>query len=118
MLEGILGDLVGILAVIGGAALVFRLIASALRVVIWWAHAAAAGAQVERTTRRGDVTGIGESRTAAAAARRKRREAAGATLLWLVWLIAPPAFGLLREGYAIAAPLWLLPTFGSRPPTR
>jgi hypothetical protein len=100
--------LVLILAVLGAAALLFRLARSVLRLFVRSAEVTAAEGLTEISVRRGDLTAMQERGAAVRQLRRTRRRDLLRAVLWLVWLAVPPAFGVAPEAYAIASPLWLL----------
>ena len=109
MLEEALTSLVTIMAVLGVAALVIRLVRTALRLALRAAEASAARGLAEVSARSGDLTGMMERRAAEQGARRERRGALLLAFLWLLWLAIPPFLGLGREAFAVAAVLWLVP---------
>jgi hypothetical protein len=109
MLEETLTALVTIMAVLGVAALVIRLVRTALRLALRAAEASAARGLAEVSARNGDLTAMMERRAAEQGARRERRGALLLALLWLLWLAIPPFAGFAREAFALAAVLWLVP---------
>lgn len=114
-LETILASpVVGLLSVIGGAALVWRLARAALRLGLTALESASAGGMVEISIRHGDLTAMAERQEMARAARRARVRAALLAVLWAALLIAPAVGGISRPVYALAALLWLLPRKPSR----
>jgi hypothetical protein len=108
------GSMVGLLAFIGGAALVVRLLRASFRLALSAAEASAAGGLADVSARRGDVTGMMERRSAQSDARRARRAALASAALWIAWLVVPVYAGWVREAYALAAVLWLAPGAGRR----
>jgi hypothetical protein len=104
---------VGVLAFIGGAALVVRLLRASFRLALSAAEASTAAGLADISARRGDLTGMMERRAAESDARRLRRTALASTALWIVWLVIPVYAGWVREAYALAAVLWLAPGAGS-----
>ncbi|HSU14859.1 hypothetical protein [Longimicrobium sp.] len=100
---------VGLLAVFGCVALVFRLARAALRLGLSTLESASAGGLVEVSIRHGDLTGMAERQAQARAARRARLRAILLVLLWAALLVAPVVAGISRPVYALAALLWLLP---------
>lgn len=106
--------LVTLLALTGFAALLLRALRFALRVALHTAEVTAASGLAEVSQRRGDLTALAERRAAAARARRSRGRDALRLAAWTVWLVIPAFTDVSREAYALAAPLWLLPT----PPVR
>jgi hypothetical protein len=109
MLEELLTGLVTLMSVAGAAALVIRLVRSALRLALRAAEATAAAGLADVSARRGDITGMMERRAAEQGARRERRGALLLALLWLLWLVVPVFAGWAREAFAVAAVLWLAP---------
>ncbi|HEX8246042.1 MAG TPA: hypothetical protein VF541_21180 [Longimicrobium sp.] len=108
--ESILASpVVGLLSVIGGAALVYRLARAALRLGLTTLESASAGGMVEISIRHGDLTAMAERQEMARAARRARVRAVLMALLWAALLVAPVVAGIARPVYALAAVLWLLP---------
>ena len=112
MLEG----LVDLLALLGGVALVMQLFRFAAKVILSAAQGAAASGVAESSMRRGDLTAMTEGREAEKQARRDRRTNSVIALVLLLWIAVPLAVGYVEEGYAIAAPIWLLPRKPIRPP--
>jgi hypothetical protein len=109
-LESILASpLTGLLAVVGVAALVYRLGRSLLRVGLAAAEAGAVGGMMRVSVRTGDLTGMAERQAVVGAVRRKRALALLTAALWAVLLAAPPLAGVSRPVYAAAALVWLLP---------
>ena len=109
MLEETLTALVSIMAVLGVAALLIRLVRTGLRLALRAAEASAAAGLADVSARRGDLTGMMERRAAEQAARRERRGALALAFLWLLWLSIPVFAGVAREAFALAAVLWLVP---------
>jgi hypothetical protein len=109
MPEGALGGLVGLLALLGAVAIVLRLLRAMGRATLRAAELAPAAGAAEASARRGDITGMTESRNAEARARAARRRDTLLALAWLAWLVLPLLLGAPLEAYALAAPLWLLP---------
>lgn len=108
MLEQSLHDLVVVFAVLGGLALILRLLRSGLRFALRVAEVAAASGLAEVSARRGDLTGMAERRVELQRALLQRRRDLALTLLWSLWLGAPLFTSWVAEAYALAAPLWLL----------
>jgi len=113
--------LTGLLALVGLAALVYRLGRALLRVGLAAAEAGAVGGMMRVSVRQGDLTGMAERQALVAAVRRGRALALLTAALWAVLLVAPPLAGIARPVYAAAALVWLLPrrpirltTVGSR----
>jgi hypothetical protein len=113
MLDGVTAAVLVGLAMLGAAALAFRLFRSVGRTVLRAAEAAAAQGLADASARRGDLTGMQEGHDRVRRARSSRRRAGLAAAVWLLWLALPLAFGALPLAYALAAPLWLVPE--SRP---
>lgn len=109
MLEGALGGFVGFLAVLGVGALALRLFGAVGRFVLRAAEIAAASGMAEASTRRGDITALGEARAAIERARWKRRRQGLMAVAWGAWLVLPLVTRTIPEAWALAAPLWLLP---------
>ena len=101
-----------IFVVAGGAALLYRTLFTALRLLLATSEATAAGGMAELSRRRGDLSGMAERAEVKRSARRARRRNLGLLLLWIFLLIVPIPFGWTREVYAAATLLWFLP----RPP--
>jgi hypothetical protein len=109
-LESILASpLVGLLALVGCAALIYRLGRALLRVGLAAAEAGAVGGMMRVSARSGDLTAMAERQAVVAAVRRTRILALLTTALWAVLLVAPPLAGVGRLVYAAAALVWLLP---------
>jgi hypothetical protein len=100
---------VGLLALVGCAALVFRLARAALRLGLTSLESVSAGGLVDISIRHGDLTGMAERQEQARTARRARTRAILLALLWAVLLLVPAVAGISRPVYALAALLWLLP---------
>ncbi|CAN5372381.1 hypothetical protein BH24GEM3_BH24GEM3_27550 [soil metagenome] len=103
------------LAFLGGTALVYRLIRSLARVAIAAAEATAASGLAEISARRGDITTLAEREETRQDARRSGRRNALYAVLWLLLLIVPAFLGGVREVYALASLVWLLPYQPIRP---
>ena len=110
MLEEALQGLSAALAVVGAAALGVRFLRSALRVLLQAADVTAAESMAEISARRGDLTTLAERRADERQARQGRRRDGVVALLWLLWLLVPAAAGWASIAYALAAPVWLLPS--------
>lgn len=106
--------LVLVLAFVGGAALVHRLLRALMRAGLAAAEAAAVEGLLEVSTRRGDLTGMAERRDRIREVRRVRGRALLLAVVWLALLVVPSTLGAGRLVFAAAATLWLLP----RPPLR
>lgn len=109
MFEGFLEGTVGFLALLGAVALALRFAASMGRVVLGAAEAAAASGAADTSARQGDLTGMSEARAVESRALQERRRSILLSLVWALWLVVPLAFGGVREVWALAAPLWLVP---------
>ncbi|MEX2584683.1 MAG: hypothetical protein WD766_15550 [Gemmatimonadota bacterium] len=118
MFDGILSGTVGFLSLLGGVALVLRFARSAARVAMSAAEMAVASGTAEAGVRRGDLTAMAEAREAERAAKASRRLHLIGASVTLLWMGVPLAMGFASEAYAIAAPLWLLPSARSQPPAR
>ncbi|HEX5724080.1 MAG TPA: hypothetical protein VFX98_01370 [Longimicrobiaceae bacterium] len=103
------------LAVLGAAALFARLLRSLLRLGLNVAEGSAAAGLAEVSARRGDLTGMAERGELVRAIRRSRRRNAALALLWLAVIVVPILLGGVREVYAAASLLWLLPRRPSPP---
>jgi hypothetical protein len=110
VLDEALTGVVGFLALLGVVALALRLFRSLARMVLVAAEIASASAMTEASVRRGDLTGMAEAREAERRARVGRRWNFAATLFWVAWLTLPLAAGVAATFYALAAPLWLVPS--------
>ncbi|HEX6748197.1 MAG TPA: hypothetical protein VF092_12955 [Longimicrobium sp.] len=100
---------VGLLALIGAAAIIYRLARATLRLGLSTLESASAGGLVEISIRHGDLTGMAERQEQARIARRARLRAILFALLWLALLVVPVVAGISRPVFAAAALLWLLP---------
>ena len=116
MVDFIPPALVGLLAIAGGFALVARLLRSLGVYLLRTAELVAASGAAEAHARRGDLTGLGDARSAERRARRSRRRGGFTASFWLVWIVVPLGIGTPAL-YALAAPLWFLPG-GIAPPRR
>lgn len=99
-----------ILGVLGFAAVAWRFIRAAGRLLARGADTLIVGGVAERRAQRGDITGMQEAAVARSQSGRTRRRAAAFALLWLVLLIAPTLTSATTELYALYSPLWLLRT--------
>ena len=99
----------GILALVGCAALVYRLGRALLRVGLTAAEAGAVGGMMQVSVRQGDLTGMAERQAHVALVRRRRTRALLEAALWCLLLVAPPIAGVSRLVYAAAILVWLLP---------
>jgi hypothetical protein len=109
-LESIIANpLVGVLALAGGAALVFRLARTLVRLGIAAAEKTAVDGMVEVSIRHGDLTTMAERKAHVAAVRRVRALAAAQLALWGGLLAVPAILDVTRPVYALAALVWLLP---------
>lgn len=99
-----------LLAVVGFAAVTFRLVRSGFGALRWGVDAFAAGERARTRARRGDLTGMAEAEQQIVRAGRGRRRAAGAVALWAAFLVLPPLTPWPRDLYAVygavAALLW------------
>ena len=100
---------VGLLALVGLAALVYRLGRSLLRLGLAAAEAGAVGGMMRVSVRQGDLTGMAERQALVSAVRRGRALALLTLALWAALLVVPPLAGIARPVYAAAALVWLLP---------
>jgi hypothetical protein len=101
--------LTGLLALVGVAALVYRLGRALLRVGLSAAETGAVRALMRTSARTGDLTAMAERQAVVAAVRRNRILALGTAALWAALLAVPPLAGIARPVYAAAALVWLLP---------
>jgi hypothetical protein len=101
--------LVGLLAVIGFLALVYRLVRAAARLGLSTLESVSLGGMAEISIRNGDLTGMAERQAQSRIARRARVRAILLFFFWIALLIAPAVAGISRPVYALAALLWLLP---------
>jgi hypothetical protein len=104
-----------ILAVLGFLALAGRLGRALLRLALNAAESTHATGLAEVSERRGDITGMIETRTAAQTLRRKRRLTLLSVVACVLLIAVPPFAGVAREVYAACALLWLVPTRRIRP---
>ncbi len=110
-----MSTLLGVLAILGGAALVYRLIRTLLRVGIAAVEATAASNLAEVSARRGDLSLLAERRETEQSARRSGLQNGLLAILWFLLLVLPLVLGWAREVYAIASLVWLLPRRPIRP---
>jgi len=99
-----------ILAAAGVLAIVVRLVRAVGAVLLATALLVTARSAGETSARRGDLTSMQEGKGAERQAKTARTVATLTGLFWLVWLVAPLPLGFVPWGYAIAAPLWMLPS--------
>lgn len=104
-----------LLAVFGFLALAGRLGRALLRLALNAAESTAATGLAEVSERRGDITGMMETRNAAQALRRRRRFALLTVAGCFLLIAVPPLAGVAREVYAACALLWFVPTRRIRP---
>lgn len=109
MPEGALSGPLLLLAVAGALALIARIARAVFRLALHAMEVTAASGLAEVSARRGDLTGLAERRAREERARRERRLDTLLLALWIAWLAIPPLVGWTQVGYALAAPLWLLP---------
>jgi hypothetical protein len=107
--------LIVLLAVVGGLALIGRLLRSIARTALAGMEAAAASGLAETSARHGDLTGMAERRAAERTARGRVWLHAAWTALWLLALLAPWFGGFAREAFAAASVLWFFPHAAIRP---
>lgn len=100
---------VGLLAVIGGAALIFRLGGAVLRLVLAWAEGTAVSGLAEVSRAHGDLTTLAERSEQVRTISRARTRAVLAAAGWAAALAVPIAAGVVPLVYAPAALVWLLP---------
>jgi hypothetical protein len=105
----IASPVVGLLALAGGVALVYRLGRTVLRLGITAAEKTAVDGLLETSIRNGDLTTMAERQAHIGQVRRARGRALLLGLLWAALLVAPAIAGVSRPVYAVAALLWLLP---------
>lgn len=101
--------LVGLLAVVGFLALVYRLVRAAARLGLSTLESVSLGGMAEISIRNGDLTAMAERQAQARAARRARLRAIVFFFLWIALLVVPVIAGVSRPVYALAALLWLFP---------
>jgi hypothetical protein len=113
--------LTGLLALVGCAALAYRLGRALLRLGLAAAEAGAVGGLMRVSVRQGDLTGMAERQALVSAVRRGRALAVLMAALWAALLVVPALAGIARPVYAAAALVWFLPrrpirltTVGSR----
>ncbi len=104
-----------LLAVLGAAALVVRLIRSLLRLAVAAVEATAAAGLADVSRRRGDLSTLAERQQSQQSARRAGLRNAFYAALWFLLLVVPLALGWAREVYAIASLVWFLPFHPIRP---
>lgn len=103
------------LAVAGCLALLVRSGRALLRLGLNAAEAQAVSGLADVSERRGDLTGLMESRSMTAVLRSARRKNLATTAMYALLLVGAPLAGFGREVYAAAALLWFLPTRPVRP---
>jgi hypothetical protein len=109
-LESILAtSLTGLVALVGCAAILYRLGRSLLRVGLAVMEAGAVSGMMRVSVRTGDLTAIAERQAVVAAVRRTRVLALLTTATWAALLVVPALAGVARPVYAAAAFAWLLP---------
>lgn len=106
----IASPIAGLFAVFGGAALVYRLGRTMLRVGIAAAEKTAVDGMVEVSIRNGDLTTMAERKAHVAAVRRTRARSALLALLWGGLLFVPALLDATRPVYALSALVWFLPS--------
>lgn len=94
----------------GGVALASRFLRSLFRAGLTAAEKSAVDGLLEVSVRQGDLTAMAERRERAKALRRARLRSGAFALLWLALLVLPLFSGWLREVYALASVLWLVPS--------
>jgi hypothetical protein len=114
VLESFFTGVVLLLAIVGAFALFLRLTRSIGRIALSAAEATAAAGLAEVSARRGDITEMSERAAAARRARGARRRDLTLAVVWSLWLVLPLVLGLSPEAYAVAAPLWILPSVRGR----
>lgn len=113
MSGGVTEPLTLFLALLGGAALVYRSLGGLFRLALRASQETAARELAELSARRGDLTAMTERQRAATLAASDRRRQLLLTLLWIGWFVVPLMLGAARLPFAVASLLWLLPR-GSR----
>ena len=106
--------LVGLLALAGVAALLFRSARALVRLGLAAAEGVTANGLVEVSRRNGDLTGMAERQEQAKNVRRARGRSLLLFLLWGGLLVVPAIAGIAKLVYAAASLVWLLP----KPPIR
>jgi Mg2+/citrate symporter len=101
--------LLSVLALLGAAAIVARLIRAVLAAALGFAERTAAAGMAEASRRRGDLTALAEMRERERQTRRRSRWSAALAIVWLALLVVPPLLNVAGLAYAAAAALWLLP---------
>lgn len=104
----------GLLALVGFAALAYRLARALFRVGLAAVEAGAVGGMMQVSVRQGDLTGMAERQAQVALSRRRRARALLEAALWTLLIVVPALAGVSRLVYAAAVLVWLLP----RPPIR
>ena len=99
----------GLFALVGCAALVYRLGRSLLRLGLSAVEAGAVGGMMRVSARTGDLTAMAERQAVVAAVRRNRVAALLTAGAWAALLVVPPLAGVSRPVYAAAVLVWLLP---------
>lgn len=107
----------GILAFVGGAALLYRLGRSLLRLGLAAVEGTAVNGLLEVAIRSGDLTGMAERKALAQKIRRVRMGAVLEALGWGSLVVAPIVAGVVTLVYAPAAVVWLFPRRPIRPVT-
>jgi len=106
--------LVGLLALAGVAALLFRSARALVRLGLAAAEGVTANGLVEVSRRNGDLTGMAERQEQAKNVRRARGRSLLLFLLWGGLLVVPAIAGIAKLVYAAASPVWPPP----KPPIR
>jgi ABC-type branched-subunit amino acid transport system ATPase component len=101
--------LVGFLAVLGGVAIVFRLLRALFRLGLATAEKTALEGMAEVSARRGDLTAMAEQRQQVRAVASTRRLDIASALVLGALLVVPPMAGVAQLAYAAGSLLWLLP---------
>lgn len=107
-----------VLAVLGFLALAGRLGRALVRLALNAAESTAATGLAEVSERRGDITGMMETRNAAQTLRRNRRITLLIVAACVLVMAIPPFAGVAREVYAACALLWFVPSRRIRVPVR
>lgn len=105
----LLTTLLPLLTLLGGAALVHRLVRALLRLAITAAEKTAVAGLRELSARRGDLTGMAEHGAAERRLVNVRRGAAALAVSWLLLLAVPVLSDAVALVYPFAAVLWLAP---------
>jgi hypothetical protein len=108
--------LLTVLALVGVAAAVWHVVRAAFRFLGHGAAGMWADEVARNHARRGDVTGVEDSRRQREAVKRRKTRAGAEAVGWLILLLVPPLTPWGRHIYAAYTLLWLVPALRGRKP--